>query len=101
MTMSETLSYRCPYCDCEVRVGGVCPGCAKKRRPAVVPAKQSWERDAAADGLDLADSDFSYDEFVAREFGRAPHRQLGVKWSWWLLGVLALAAVCARWLFRS
>ena len=99
--MSEALSYRCPYCDREVRVGQPCPGCAKKSQPARrAPRNKSWEQDAAADGLDLPDDDFVYDEFVAREFGRAPHRQVGVKWYWWLLGVAVLAGMIAGWVFR-
>jgi len=98
-TMQETLSYRCPFCDHDVRVGETCPGCAKKKR-APRPVKKSWEQDHSADGLDLPDEDFDYDEFVAREFGKAPHRRIGVKWYWWLLGVLALAAMFAAWVFR-
>ncbi len=39
---------------------------------------------------DFTDEDFDYEEFVAREFGGKPHRQLGVKWYWWLLGVALL-----------
>ena len=89
--MPEALTSQCPFCDRQVRVGKPCPGCAKKRKPA----KKSWEQDPSADGLGLADDDFDYDEFVSREFGHAPHRKLGVKWYWWLLGVAALAAMIA------
>jgi len=100
--MPETLNYRCPYCDCDVQVGSPRPGCinpARRRAPAV-PRKKSWQQDAAEDGLDLPDGDFDYDEFVAREFGRAPHRRLGVAWYWWLLAVLALAAILITWIFH-
>jgi hypothetical protein len=93
--MPEELKYRCPFCDREVRVGRPCPGCAKKRKPVKKPAKKSWEQDSAADGLDLPDEDFDYNDFVASEFGHAPHRRIGVKWYWWLLGVAALAAMIA------
>lgn len=100
--MSEALSYRCPFCDREVHVGQPCPGCAKKTTPPrrAPRKKKSWEQDAAAAGLDLPDDDFDYDEFVAREFGRAPHRQLAVKWYWWLLGVAVLAGMIAGWVCR-
>lgn len=97
--MSEALSYRCPFCNCEVQVGSPCPGCAKKRRQPRTPAPKSWQQDAGADGLDLPDSDFDYDEFVAREFGGLPHRRIGVAWYWWLLGVLVVAAMIATWVF--
>lgn len=97
--MPEPLTYRCPFCDHEARVGQPCPGCAPK---ITTPRRQrkSWQQDHSADGLDLPDDDFDYDAFVAREFGGAPHRRLGVKWYWWLLGVLVLAAMLAAWVFR-
>ncbi len=92
--MPEVLSYICPFCGHEVRVGEPCAGCAKKTRK---PAKlgRSWQQDKAQDGLDLPTGDFDYDDFVAREFGRARHRALGLKWYWWLLGILLLAAMIA------
>ena len=94
--MPETLSYRCPFCEREVRVGSPCPGCAEKpRKPS--PARKSRQQDTAADGLDLPDDDFDYDAFVAREFGGLPHRRLGVAWYWWALGVLLVAALIATW----
>ncbi len=98
-SMPAPLTYICPFCDREVRVGKPCPGCEKKRKPAKgkPAAKKSWEQDTAADGLDLPDGDFDYDDFVAREFGKAPHRRTGLKWYWWLLGVAALAAMIAGW----
>jgi hypothetical protein len=89
--MPEVLTYLCPFCDREVRVGEPCPGCAKKQKPAALPKKKSWQQDKMHDGLDLPDEDFDYDEFVAREFGRLPHKKIGVKWYWWLLGVALLA----------
>jgi hypothetical protein len=45
------------------------------------------------DGLDLPEEDFDYDEFVAREFGHVPHKQLGVKWYWWWIGVVLLVVM--------
>jgi hypothetical protein len=93
--MPRVMSYRCPFCDREVRVGKPCPGCAKKQKTSPKPARKSWEQDASSDGLDLPDDDFDYDDFVAREFGKAPHRRIGVKWYWWLLGIVVLAAMIA------
>lgn len=95
--MPDALTYRCPFCDQEVRVGQPCPGCAKKTKskakPAKKRAKKSWEQDSTYDGLNLPDDDFDYDEFVSREFGKAPHQALGVAWYWWLLGIIALVAL--------
>ena len=88
--MADPLTYICPFCDREVRVGKPCPGCAKKSKPAATRKKRSWEQDKSCDGLDLPDEDFDYDDFVAREFGGKPHRQIAVKWYWWILGVILL-----------
>ncbi len=94
--MPETLSYVCPFCETEVRVGKPCAGCAKKARPK----KKSWEQDPAVDGLDLPSDDFDYNDFVAREFGKGPHRQSGLRWYWWALAVLVLLGM-AYGVFRS
>ena len=88
--MTEVLSYTCPFCGCEVRVGKSCPGCAKKVKK---PVKRPWEQEKSKDGLDLPDGDFDYAEFVAPEFGKAPHRQTGIKWYWWALAAGLLAAM--------
>lgn len=94
--MVEPLSYICPTCGREVRVGGVCAGCAgKSRKPRPRPKRKSWEEDGHVDGLDLPDDDFDYQDFIAREFGKSPHRRTGVKWYWWCLGVLLLVLLSA------
>ena len=86
----EVLSYVCPFCGSDVQVGKSCPGCAKTAKK---PQRRSWQQDKSKDGLDLPDDDFDYEKFVASEFGKAPHRELGVKWYWWLLGVALLVAM--------
>jgi hypothetical protein len=96
--MPETLSYLCPFCDREVRVGTPCPGCAEKQRKAGDSTPKSWAQEPGADGLDLPDTDFDYNEFVAREFGGLPHRRLGVAWYWWALGVLLVVILSAIWI---
>ncbi|NQX02467.1 hypothetical protein HQ447_17550 [bacterium] len=90
----EVLSYLCPFCDRQVRVGSRCPGCVKKAKLAK-RQKRSWEQAPGKDGLDLPDDDFDYDSFVTREFGKAPHQALGLRWYWWLLGVVVLAGMVA------
>jgi hypothetical protein len=95
-------TYICPSCDSVVEVGGVCPGCGpakpkrrRKRRVAAV-RKKPWEQDAAYDSLDLPAEDFDYDDFVKREFGKTPHRRIGIKWYWWLTAAVVLG--CFAWL---
>jgi hypothetical protein len=88
----EVMTYVCPFCGCEVRVGKPCRGCAKKvRKPK--PRKPPWHQDPSQDGLNLPDDDFDYDAFVTREFGKAPHQVLDIKWYWWLLAVFLLVAM--------
>lgn len=88
--MAEILSYVCPFCGSQVRVGKSCPGCAKKAKR---PKRRFWEKEKYEDGLERPDEDFNYDEFVAREFGKVPHRQTGLRWYWWALAVALLAAM--------
>jgi hypothetical protein len=86
------MTYLCPFCESVVRVGKPCPKC----RPPKVKAKRakrSWEQDSSADGLDLPEEEFDYDAYVAREFGKGPHHQTGMKWYWWVLAVAVLAAM--------
>lgn len=90
----EVLTYVCPYCGCEARVGKSCPGCVKKTKKPE-RKKHSWEQDKSLDGLGLPDQEFDYDAFVAREFGGKPHQALGVRWYWWALGVVVLVALAA------
>lgn len=99
--MPEELTYLCPSCGHEVRVGADCPGCPKqgaiktrKRRAKAAPRRRSWEQDSYYDGMDLPDEDFDYDDFVAREFG-APHQRLRVKWYWWVLGIIMILVIAA------
>lgn len=92
--MPEVLSYLCPFCGSDVRVGEPCRVCAKKAKRSKT-ARKTWEKNKSADGLNLPDDDFDYDEFVAREFGGKPHETLGVKWYWWALGIGLLGAMVA------
>lgn len=92
--MPEVLSYICPSCGSEVRVGELCPGCPKKQRKPKVKSK-SWEQSKSADGLDLPGGDFDYNDFVLREFGVAPHQKTGQKWYWWVLALAILVAMFA------
>lgn len=101
MEKKQPLTYLCPFCDHEVRVGESCKGCAKKSKPARAKSKRPEPHDEIYDGLDLPDDDFDYDEFVAREFGHKPHRKTGVKWHWWALAVAILALMVVCLFFRG
>lgn len=92
--MPEVLSYVCPFCEREVRVGEPCPGCAKKKvRKA--RNRKSWEQSSSLDGLDLPDEEFDYEDFCKREFGKSPHLKTGLKWYWWVLAVVLLVGMAA------
>lgn len=103
--MAEVLTYRCPFCDHDARVGEPCPGCvgkeAKKRKKASSGASKrkpkSWETSSSAD---YEDDEFDYEDFCKREFGKSPHHRTGLKWYWWWLAVIVLLgmAAAAFWL---
>ncbi len=94
--MTEVLSYVCPFCGGQVRVGKPCPGCLKKVKK---PQPLSWEQEKSKDGLDLPGDDFDYDEFIAREFGKSPHRRSELKWYWWALAVALLIGMISGVIF--
>jgi hypothetical protein len=77
----------CPVCGEDVpRRALACPGCGADHN-------SGWKQDADAyDGLDLPDEEFSYDDFVQKEFGP---RSLPTGFSpfWWLIAVVILIAL--------
>ncbi|MEI7927971.1 MAG: hypothetical protein WCH40_05420 [Verrucomicrobiales bacterium] len=81
-------TYLCPGCGDEVPIGP--RGCPKCTRPPKRRKRRRWEHGTAQDGLDLPDEDFDYDDFVAREFGKVPHRGLGIAWYWWITALVIL-----------
>ncbi len=61
-------------------------------------AKSGWSGDTHADGLNLPDDAFDYDDFVAREFGDQSSKHTLISNVWWwvalaLLLVLLLTAL--------
>ena len=78
----QSLTYICPFCDHEVRMGESCKGCAKKTKAAPTKSKRPQAHDNIYYHLDLPDDKFDYDKFLAREFGRMPHKKTGVKCHW-------------------
>ena len=83
------MKYLCPTCEREVEVGHQCRHCAKPVR-SKKKERRSWEEDGHVDGLDLPDDHYDNDDFVAREFGRAPHRKTGLAWYWYAVAVLLI-----------
>ncbi|MFM2170579.1 MAG: hypothetical protein RI957_808 [Verrucomicrobiota bacterium] len=86
------MKYQCPSCDQDVEVGRNCPRCARPPRKRA-REKKSWEQDRSADGLDLPDDDFDYDDFIAREWGSTPQQKIGIAWYWYLVALLLLIAM--------
>lgn len=77
----------CPNCGEEIPPRAkACPACGSDE-------KTGWSEEARTDGLDLPDENFSYDEFVQREFGGKSPKPRGLNWFWWLVALLLLAAI--------
>jgi hypothetical protein len=82
----------CPNCGEEIPPRAkACPACGSDE-------KTGWSEEARIGGLDLPDENFSYDEFVQREFGGKSPKPHGLTWFWWLVAVLLLAAFVLAWL---
>jgi hypothetical protein len=83
----------CPVCGEDVpRHSLACPDCGADHN-------SGWRTDAA-DGLDLPDEDFDYDEFVRREFSSGP-KPAGMKMIWWITAIVLLAICIAVFILRS
>lgn len=82
----------CPVCGEDVPRGALaCPECGADHM-------SGWREDAA-DGLDLPDEEFDYEDFVEREFGEEEKiKPPGIAWAWWAAGVAALLAFAAMML---
>jgi hypothetical protein len=77
----------CPVCGADVPPNAkVCPECGADE-------KTGWSDAAGAEGLDLPDENFDYEDFVKREFGGGKKKLVphGIHWFWWLVGIVILA----------
>ena len=97
--MKDMNCYLCPECGAEVLVGSKgCQACGprkvaqkmKRKKLKAARKKRSWEQDSIYDGVDLASEDFDYEDYVEREFGGEPHRQIGIAWYWWVTAVFLI-----------
>ena len=65
----------CPNCGADVpRRARACPECGSDE-------STGWSEDARGQSLDLPDDNFSYDEFVQREFGKTKRSPTRVLWT--------------------
>jgi len=81
----------CPHCGADVPANAkACPGCGSDE-------STGWSEQAEADGLDLPQDDFNYQDFIQQEFGPKPRVPRGVHWFWWLLGVVVLIILVTIW----
>lgn len=82
----------CPNCGAEVPPKArACPECGADEQTG-------WSEAASADGLDLPDENFDYDDFVKREFGGKSPVPRGIQWYWWVVALVLLAAFLSFWL---
>jgi uncharacterized membrane protein YvbJ len=72
----------CPNCGADVpRRAKACPECGSDE-------STGWSEHATAQSLDLPDDEFSYDEFVQREFGKPKRSSKQI--FWWLVAIALL-----------
>ena len=82
----------CPNCGADVpRRAKACPECGSDETTG-------WSDSARTQSLDLPEEEFSYDEFMQREFGR-PKRSSRQRF-WWLVAVGLLLAFLFLYLKR-
>jgi len=81
----------CPNCGADVPPNAkACPECGSCE-------ETGWSDAASAPDLDLPEEDFNYDEFTKREFGGQSPKPHGLRWLWWVIGIVLLAIFL--WLF--
>lgn len=83
----------------------ICPNCGAKVPPRAKACPEcgadeqtGWSEAAEADGLDLPDENFDYDDYVKREFGAKSPVPRGIHWFWWVVALVAAAALLALWI---
>jgi hypothetical protein len=81
----------CPNCGAEVpRNAKACPECGADEQTG-------WSEEAHANGLDLPDKNFDYDDFIVREFGGKKPVPGGIHWFWWQVAVALVIGFLVAW----
>lgn len=84
----------CPNCGAEIPPKAkACPVCGSDE-------ETGWSEDAQAQGLDLPDQEFDYEEFVKEEFGQQRPVPRGTHWFWWVVAVALLVGFVLFWVVR-
>jgi uncharacterized membrane protein YvbJ len=85
----------CPVCGENVPHNALaCPECGADHN-------SGWKEGAETyDGVDLADEDFNYDEFVKEEFGSSP-KPKAIKTVWWLTAIFLIILFIAIYLYAA
>ena len=77
----------CPTCGAPVpRRARACPECGADETTG-------WAEATGTEHLDLPEESFDYQEFVNREFRPPAPQPVGIRWFWWVVGVLVLAGM--------
>ncbi len=87
----------CPHC------GAVVPDDARSCPECGSDEETGWSDRAQAQRLDLPDDEFDHDEFVKNEFGSKSSassriKPAGLRWLWWIVGILLLVAFALMFL---
>lgn len=85
----QSRFFPCNVCGADVLHKALCcPECGADERTGLY-----GDEDRSAElGLPEDPADFSYDEFVKREFGSSPQPS-GIRWLWWGTALLLLVAM--------
>ncbi len=82
----------CPNCGAEVPRGAkACPECGSDEQTG-------WSDEAHASRLDLPNQEFDYNDFVRKEFAAPSPVPRGLRWWWWLVGILVLVGLLLLWI---
>ena len=77
----------CPNCGADLpRNAKACPECGADETTG-------WSEAGGTGHLGLPDEEFDYEEFTRREFGGRSPKPSGIRWFWWVVGLLLLAAM--------